>query len=332
MTPITLATLCSGVEAVSLAFEDLPIEPVFFADNAAFPTSFLAQRHPETPNLGNILTIDGEAYRGQVDWLWASFPCQDFSAAGKGKGVDGVRGFLTLAGIKLVDEIDPKVFLFENVPGLLNDQYNAFGQFLGALAGEYGPLEPPGAGWADAGYVLGPRRSIAWRVLDAQHFGLPQQRRRVYLVACPRGGADPRDVLFERREEGDAAGERAERGPDAVAGTAGSPVAPAYRIAIRGRILNGVKGQQIEQGDEVSNCLRTAGGGGSVAQVLCQHEGRWTVRALTPVEYERLQGMPDDYTLVNGATTTARRSAVGNSLAVPVVKWLGERVVAALAA
>lgn len=326
MTQLTFATLCSGIEAVSLAWKDLNLKPVFFADNAAFPTRFLHHRYGETPNLGNLLTIDGEAYRKAVNILWASFPCQDFSEAGKKAGVDGGRGFLTLAGIKLIDEIDPDVFFFENVPGLLTDDCNAFGQFLGALAGEFGNLVPSGDRWTNAGYVLGPKRAIAWRVLDAQYFGLPQQRERVYVVACPRGGIDPRDILFERGTQGDAAGECAGGGADAVAGTDGGAVAPAYRIAIRGRTLKGVKAAQIEQGDEVSNCLRTASGGGSVAQVLTQHEGRWVVRSLTPVEYERLQGMPDGYTDIPGASVTARRTAVGNSLAVPVVQWLGERM------
>lgn len=311
---------------MSLAWKDLKLSPVFFADNASFPTRFLHHRYGETPNLGNLLTIDGEAYRKAVNILWASFPCQDFSEAGKKAGVDGGRGFLTLAGIKLIDEIDPDVFFFENVPGLLTDDYNAFGQFLGALAGEFGHLVPSGDRWTHAGYVLGPKRAIAWRVLDAQHFGLPQQRERVYVVACPRGGIDPRDVLFERGAQSDAAGERDGGGTDVVAGTDGSAVAPAYRIAIRGRKLKGVKAAQIEQGDEVSNCLRTASGGGSVAQVLTQHEGRWVVRSLTPVEYERLQGMPDGYTDIPGASVTARRTAIGNSLAVPVVQWLGDRL------
>lgn len=327
MTKFTYASLCSGIEAVSLAWSDLPLAPIFFADNASFPTRFLAQRYPETPNLGNLLLIDGNDYHGKIDVLWASFPCQDFSVAGKGAGVDGGRGFLTLAGIKLVDEIDPKVFLFENVPGLLSDDFNAFGQFLGALAGEFGPLLPPGNRWTNSGYVLGPKRSIAWRILDAQHFGLPQQRQRVYLVACPRGGLDPRDILLERIEEGHAPVERAVGPEDVVAGPDGSLVPRARRVAIRGRKIKDFYGQQVEIGDDLANCLRTSGGGSSIGMVLAPHNGRWDIRKLTPVEYERLMGMPDGYTDIKGASTTERQSAIGNSLAVPVVRWIGERMV-----
>jgi DNA (cytosine-5)-methyltransferase 1 len=328
MTP-TFATLCSGVEAPALAWKGLGYadEPVFVADNAGYPTAFLARRHPSAPNHGDITRMDGAPYRGRVNVLWASFPCQDFSEAGKRKGMDGARGVLTLAGIRLVDEIEPDVFCFENVTGLLNDDYNAFGQFLGALAGEFGPLNPPGDRWANAGYVLGPKRTLAWRVLDAQHFGVPQSRPRVYLVACPRGGADPRRVLFEQREEGDTLGECAAGEPDAVVATAPGAAPPAYRVAIRGRLIKGFYGQQIEQGDTVSNCLRTAGGGSSVGFVLAHDGERYDIRKLLPEECEALQGMPPGYTAIPGASTTARLSAIGNSLAIPVVRWLGRRVI-----
>jgi len=326
--PLRYATLCSGIEAVSLAWEDLDFDqtPVFLADNAVYPTEFLAARYPNSPNLGDLLAIDGTPYAGKVDVLWASFPCQDFSEAGKRKGLDGNRGLLTLAGIKLVDEINPPVFVFENVLGLLSDDQNAFGQFLGALVGEYGPLFPAGDRWTHAGYVLGPKRSVAWRVLDAQHFGLPQSRPRLYLVACPRGGADPRVILHESREEGYAPVQRVERGSGDSAGASGSVEPAAFRVAIRGRKINGFEAQQIEVGNDIANCLRTAGGGGSIGYVLCKNDGRWDIRKLLPVEYERLQGMPDGYSHIKGASTTARYSAVGNSLAVPVVRWIGERI------
>jgi DNA (cytosine-5)-methyltransferase 1 len=326
MKTLRYASACSGIEAVSLAWDDLGMEPVFFADNAPFPTEFLNHRYPATPNLGNMLAIDGTKYAGMVDVFWASFPCQDFSEAGKRKGLDGDRGLLTLAGIKLVDEIEPPVFVFENVKGLLSDEHNAFGQFLGALVGEFGPLLPPGDRWSNAGYVLGPKRAIAWRLLDAQHFGLPQSRPRLYLVACPRGGIDPRRILLESREEGDTLGERAAGGPDALSGDVGSLVPEAYRVAIRGRKINGFEGQQIEQGNDIANCLRTAGGGGSIGLVLCKVDGRWDIRRMLPEECEALQGMPAGYSMIPGASATARYSAVGNSLAVPVVRWIGERI------
>lgn len=117
--------------------------------------------------------------------------------AGLRRGLEDERGNLALEFVRIADEIDPTFVVWENVPGVLSDRGNAFGCFLGALAGEVSQLEPPGGRWANAGYVLGPCRAIAWRILDAQYFGLAQRRKRVFLVACPRNGADPRTILFE---------------------------------------------------------------------------------------------------------------------------------------
>lgn len=335
--PLTYGTLCSGVEVPSLAFKGLGFEdePRFVADNASFPSRFLKVRHPNVPNLGDILHIDGYDYRGALDALWASFPCQDFSEAGKKRGLDGSRGILTLAGLRIVDEIDPPVFIFENVKGLLTDDKNAFGQFLGQLCGEYDPLVPPGpAGsrWSHAGYVLGPKRSIAWRILDAKHFGLAQSRPRLFVAACPRGGIDPRDILFEQRAEIEAAGERQERWTEFVPGTDRGAEEPAYRVAFRGRLIQGFKGEQVEQGDTLSNCLRTTGGGSSKAYVLSKDRGaeRYDIRVIAPEECEVLMGMPPGYTAIEGATRDQRLFAIGNSLAVPVVRFIGERVARAL--
>lgn len=322
MPPLRFATLCSGVDVPSLAWERLGWKAVFFSEIKSFPNRVLAARWPTVPNLGDMTKIDGTRYRDQVDVLWASFPCQDFSEAGRGKGVSGANGILTLAGVRLVEEINPPFFCFENVRGLLTNKENAFGQFLGRLAGELGPLEPPGGRWGNAGFVRGPVRTIAWRKLDAQHFGLAQQRERVFLVACPVGGADPRDVLFERLPVQDAADERPGGGPAAVEANAGGAIA----VAIRGRTHEGVERQQVEEGREVSFCLRTAGGSSSIGMVLADDGDGWALRRLLPVEYERLQGMPDGHTLIDGASDTERYSACGNSLPVPVVRWIGERI------
>ncbi|WP_139319950.1 DNA cytosine methyltransferase, partial [Serratia marcescens] len=127
--------------------------------------------------------------------------------AGARQGLDDPRGALTLAYVELANAIDqtrhqdrrpPATLVWENVPGVLNDRSNAFGHFLGALAGEGRALQPPGEKWAHAGCVSGPRRRIAWRVLDAQYFGVAQRRKRVFLVASGGDGLDPTEVLFER--------------------------------------------------------------------------------------------------------------------------------------
>ncbi|WP_434781756.1 DNA cytosine methyltransferase, partial [Escherichia coli] len=120
--------------------------------------------------------------------------------AGVRGGLSDPRGALTLKYTELANAIDqtrqqqhqqPSVIVWENVPGVLSDKSNAFGCLLGALAGESSELQPAGAKWTNAGCVSGPRRSIAWRVLDAQHFGVAQRRKRVFLVASGRDGFDP---------------------------------------------------------------------------------------------------------------------------------------------
>ncbi|WP_046787162.1 DNA cytosine methyltransferase [Pseudomonas putida] len=133
--------------------------------------------------------------------------CQAFSVAGMREGLADPRGALTIKYVELLDAIDhvrtkrgqpEATCLWENVPGVLSDKGNAFGCFLGALVGESEELQPPGGKWKDAGCVYGPTRTAAWRILDAQYFGLAQRRRRVFVVASARAGFDPLEVLFER--------------------------------------------------------------------------------------------------------------------------------------
>ena len=132
-----------------------------------------------------------------IDVLVGGTPCQAFSVAGLRKGLADPRGSLSLTFVNIADHFNPKWTVWENVPGVLSSRDNGFGCFLGALAGEDGELKPPGDKWADAGCVYGPKRSIAWRCLDAQYFGVAQRRKRVFVVSCPRGVGDPAKVLFE---------------------------------------------------------------------------------------------------------------------------------------
>ena len=199
-TPTTLrmATICSGIGAPEVASIGLPYEHVFMAEIEAFPSAVLAHHWPHVPNLGDMTKIDGESYRGKVDVLVGGTPCQAFSVAGKRESLNDERGNLTLKFVELCDAINPAFVLWENVPGVLSTADNAFGCFLGALSGNDGELFPAGDGWSNAGCVIGPKRKLAWRILDAQYFGLAQRRRRVFVVACPRDGADHCEILFER--------------------------------------------------------------------------------------------------------------------------------------
>lgn len=207
---ITYGSVCSGIEAASVAWHPLGWNAEWLAEIEPFPSAVLAHHYPETPNLGDMTKLAAMVLSGKIaapDVLVGGTPCQAFSVAGMRQGLDDPRGALTIKYVELADAIDhvrasrggaPTITVWENVPGVLSDKGNAFGCFLGALAGEDSELQPSGGRWTDAGCVYGPKRAIAWRVLDAQYFGLAQRRRRVFVVASARQGFDPAAVLFER--------------------------------------------------------------------------------------------------------------------------------------
>lgn len=202
-------SVCSGIEAASVAWEPLGWKAAWFSEIEPFPSAVLAHHYPNTPNLGDLTTIARRVLVGDVeapDMLCGGTPCQAFSVAGLRESLADDRGNLTLKFVELADAIDhvriragkpAAVVFWENVPGVLSTKDNAFGCFLGGLAGEDGALEPPGGKWANAGCVYGPQRAVAWRTLDAQYFGVAQRRRRVFVVASARNDFDPATVLFE---------------------------------------------------------------------------------------------------------------------------------------
>jgi site-specific DNA-cytosine methylase len=183
-------------------------QPLAFSEIEPFPSAVLAHHWPHVPNLGDMTKWREwpEELLTQIDVLVGGTPCQAFSVAGLRNSLSDERGNLTLIYAHLLDHIDtlraarglpPVICLWENVPGVLSTKDNAFGCFLGALAGEESALEPSGTRWSNAGWVLGPQRAIAWRTLDAQYFGVAQRRRRVFLVASARNDFSPEAVLFE---------------------------------------------------------------------------------------------------------------------------------------
>lgn len=170
-------SIFSGVEAATLAWEPLGWEPVAFSEIEPFPCAVLAERWPDVPNLGDITKIDWkEEIDGAIDLVVGGSPCQSFSVAGKREGLKGASG-LMFEYIRCVQELRPRWFLWENVPGALtSEDGGAFGQLLSEMD--------------ELGY------SLAWRVLDAQFFGVAQRRRRLFLVGHL-GAESPAEVLFE---------------------------------------------------------------------------------------------------------------------------------------
>ena len=202
-------SVCSGIEAASAAWMPLGWEAAWLSEIEPFPCAVLAHHYPDVPNLGDMTTLPERIASGEVeapDVFTGGTPCQAFSVAGKRGSLSDDRGNLSLTFCEIANAIDdvraaagrePCIVVWENVPGVLSTSDNAFGCFLGALAGSGCELQPAGGRWTNAGLVLGPRRAVAWRILDAQYFGLAQRRRRVFVVASARDGFDPAAVLFE---------------------------------------------------------------------------------------------------------------------------------------
>jgi len=172
--------VCSGIEAASVAWESLGWTPVAFAEIERFPSQVLAHHFPGVPNLGDMTKYkDWNIDRDAVNLIVGGTPCQSFSVAGLRKGLEDPRGNLALTFIGMVDHYRPEWVIWENVPGVLSSSGGRdFGSFLGALG--------------QLGY------GFCYRVLDAQYFGVPQRRRRVFVVAHSSGDSRrAAEVLFE---------------------------------------------------------------------------------------------------------------------------------------
>ena len=358
---LTAATLCSGIGAPEAARPDF--RWLWSAEIDDFPATVYAERFPGVENLGDITSpgfIARASACGPLDLLVAGTPCQAFSVAGRREGLADDRGNLTLHFAEIVHELRQtcglRFVLWENVPGVLSDKTNAFGCLLGSLCGLGEPLpQPDGRRWPAAGLAAGPAAHAAWRVLDAQFFGVPQRRRRVYLVVCF-GPDDPAAVLLERAGllGGSEAGGQAGEGP-ATGAQGGARGGGGEGVTVPAVCAKWAKGTGGPAGDEAQNLvvsgvdLSNAAGTGAVSATVAAAADVFTtvragchgatpmvgagmaVRRLTPRECERLQGFPDDWTLVDWrhgkpASDGPRYKAIGNSMAVPVLRWILTRL------
>ena len=170
-------SVCSGIEAASVAWAPLGWEAVAFSEIDPFPCAVLAQRFPGVPNLGDMTSADWRQFRGKIDLVVGGTPCQSFSIAGNRDGLDGASGIVR-EYIRLLRVVRPRVFVWENVVGALSSRRGDDFRFILGR-------------WDDLGY------SVAWRVLSAEGFGVPQARRRVYAVGYLGGWRYPASVLFE---------------------------------------------------------------------------------------------------------------------------------------
>lgn len=335
--------VCTGLSAASVAWSPLHFKPLAFAEIEKYPSSLLKHRYPTVPNAGDFTTIQGTEY-GAPDILAGGTPCQSFSIAGKREGLSDERGNLALEFIKLAYRSNPEFILWENVPGVLSSSKGYdFRAFLHGLSGVGLPV--PQKGWGNTGIIAGMdgHYSLAWRVLDAQYFGVPQRRRRLFLIGHRRDWRRAISVLLEPE------GLLGYSAPSREVGkTATHDVAPSLVSSGRGVECIGESSGQfpVIDGDGVCS-FPCWWDGGQLSQTLdavlskgqCMPEkNRFPavlvnilenvrVRRLTPRECERLQGFPDDYTIINDKTADGPRyKALGNSMAVPVMNWIGRRM------
>ena len=312
-------SVCSGIEAATVAWHDLGWTPAAFSEIEKFPSQVLQHHYPSVPNMGDMTNYK-EWDIGTINLLVGGTPCQSFSVAGLRKGMADPRGNLALVYCGILDHFRPKWFVWENVPGVLSSNGGRdFGSFLGALA--------------QLGY------GFAYRVLDAQFFGVAQRRRRVFVVGYLGDWRRAAAVLFERDSL------RRDTAPSREAGQRIAPSistgAPFSRTGNERVECEAIVAQAVDvynqsiDGDTAATLTEACGGtntsGPKVMQPVAfngdQSEHTMAVRRLTPVECERLQGFPDNYTNIKGNCPDGPRyKALGNSMAVPVMRWIGERI------
>ncbi len=319
-------TVCSGISAESLAWQPLGWEPCFFSEIEPFASAALAHHYPTVPNLGDMRNPEVLEHARTVDLIAGGTPCQGFSAAGKGRGLDDERSGLVGRFLDIIDGARPRWVLWENVPRVLSiDEGKVFGYILGRLA--------------ESGYGL------TWRVLDAQYFGVPQRRRRVFVVGYLGDWRRAAAVLFDApscRRHRKASRRRKANPTAAPGGPAKGPgrSAPAQALTATGKgtvsretfiaeTIAANAGSGVSTENYVAHSLTTNNDGSCVTRTTYVG-GKTRVRRLTELEKERLMGVPDDYTAFpyQGGTGSynARSRLLGNSMAVPVLAWIGRRI------
>lgn len=336
------AGVCSGISAPAAAWADFGWTWAFESEIEPFPCAVLKHHYPGTPNYGDMTNYK-EWPDAAIDILIGGTPCQSFSVAGLRQGLDDPRGNLALTFIGLVDKYRPRWVIWENVPGVFS-------------SGKGGDFQAFIDGMAVIGYFG------AWRVLDAQWFGVAQRRRRVFAVFCPGDWRPAAAVLFEPESlRGDSAPsrEKREKATGTLAARTGGGgglgtdmdcdggLVPEIANPLTARMHKGIN-TTLDEGQTpiVTHAFPTELSGTQCAStenlspalsvahsVSVASSSASAVRRLTPRECERLQGFPDDYTMIPWRNKPAencpdgpRYKALGNSMAVPVVRWVGERI------
>jgi len=307
---VRFGSVCSGISCESVAWRPLNWSPAWFAEIAPFPSAVLAHHYPDTPNLGDANTIHEKAEfkAHEIDILVAGTPCQSFSIQGSRNGIEDARGRLALRFLEIAGIRRPRWLMWENVEAVLcangGKDFDTFLRKLGNIGYGY-----------------------SWHVLDARDFGLAQSRRRVFLVGHIGGDWKRAAAVFSERESLPPAA-----GPDRCAAAQGrrtraEGAGAAYALQGNDIHRSGEAGRRrgIALREGLMYCLTVSDKHAVIAN--------GTARYILPVEAERLQGLPDDYTKIPYASKPAERcpdqlryEAVGNAVPIPILRWLGERL------
>jgi DNA (cytosine-5)-methyltransferase 1 len=393
-------SVCSGIEAATMAWHDLGWKPAGFSEIEPFPSAVLAHHYPDVTNFGDMTKYKEWNLNGSIDLLVGGTPCQSFSVAGLRKGMDDPRGNLALVYCGMLDHFRPNWFVWENVPGVLSSSGGRdFGSFLGAVA--------------QLGY------GFSYRVLDARFFGVAQRRRRIFVVGHLGDWRPAAAVLFERGslrrdlapsapqgkepsayfesslaqyKQGDIGGTLKASGGVLGGGSETFLVQKVYethpadsRVKEMGETCQtvtsrwGTGGGNVPLVQPVAYSIREDAGANTFSatelnatpalqalrpsvqshhaqtfvvaptltasnnpsrspqsteitnQVAAVYEASMAVRRLTPTECERLQGFPDGFTNIpwrkkDTSPEGLRYKALGNSMAVPVMQWIGDGI------
>lgn len=348
--------LFAGIGGFSLGFENAGIETVAHVEIDKACQKVLSSHWPNHMVFADVREV-GESNLPHADIITFGSPCQDLSIAGKRAGLEGGRSGLFFEAVRIIREIKPKYAVWENVPGALSSNSGRdFQSVLSTLVDRDVPM-PRSGRWATAGMVRVGETEAAWRVLDAQYFGVAQRRRRIFLVFCS-GEGSASSILFER--EGmqwnpPARGEKGENpahcltscatrsgrydpfGEDYITvmahGQANAEitedvtVTPTLSLNHEAPIVFNANRDGVNAGYNLSPTLTHTGDGKKAhgAYQKVSIASSFGIRRLTPTECERLQGFPDGWT--DGQADSARYRQLGNAVAVPVVEWIAKRIV-----
>ena len=303
LPPPGVASFFTGIGGFDLGFQNAGIQVRFQCENNDFCTSILERHWPDVSRASDIREVNHGQQVPEAELWCAGFPCQDVSLARarQRSGLNGQHTGLFYEFARLLADATPPVVILENVPGLLSSHSGRdFAIILSTLA--------------ELGY------GVAWRVLDSQHFGVPQSRRRLYIVGYRGDPSSAARILFEPEcSPGDSEASRRSR---------------QKSLSPFKEVLGEARGPIVQR---VGYCLAATSGRHTGTDWSRTYVTYWdAVRRLTPLEAERLQGFPDGWTIPDGKKSqdtgldSPRYAALGNAVSVPVATWVGARLAGTL--